>query len=578
MIQTVPLAALRASPLNPRKRFDDAAIDELAESIHTEGLLQNLVVRPSPDDPDKYEIAAGERRLRAMLRLDNQGRWPRDRLVPVVVRDLTDLQLLQLATTENLARADMTPIEEARAFQRMLELGSDVETIALETGLSERTVKTRLALAERLVQPAIEMLEAGEINLSQAQALTTASDETQVRILNSRNYQDEFYMDASDIRRAIANTDIPVSRAKFPLPQYTGTFTEPSIFDPDGEATFDDVDQFHRLQKAWKDKLVDAYKKSWAWVEETDYYSEYRYDKAERGEGPKTLGVVIEWNPHNGTLKVHEGLKKRKTEFTGRSSPKTAEKDPLALSQRHHAVINQHRTRALQTAVLEGPDDHRLATVVSIIGMLHLYWSDSLIRTDAVKLENASDHVQEIIADYDKLLDVENLLDLGYRYQARHERPTALMRALLERLNSFQLRQLQAALIALHVQAGGEYQDSARMDPTTYALWQAADPADHLPTWRELGSDWLQLYPKARLEQLHQEATGLESEGLTRKAMIAGILDHARPGWLDQVPPELAVQAPALIEAPWEDPHGVDGQDEDPYDYDEDLDEELVES
>src|SRR5690554_1432725 len=104
MIQEVPLAQLRASPLNPRKRFDDASIDELADSIATEGLLQNLVVRPSPDEEGVYEIAAGERRLRAMLRLDKRGKWPRDRLVPVVVRDLTDLQLLQLATTENLAR------------------------------------------------------------------------------------------------------------------------------------------------------------------------------------------------------------------------------------------------------------------------------------------------------------------------------------------------------------------------------------------------------------------------------------------------------------------------------------------
>lgn len=542
-VQMVPLASLHASSLNPRKRFDDASLDELAESIATEGLLQNLVVRPSSSDPEKFEIAAGERRLRAMLRLDNAGRWPRDRLVPVVVRDLTDLQLLQLATTENLARADMTPMEEARAFARMLELGSDVETIALETGLSERTVKLRLTLVQRLARQAIEMLEAGELNLSQAQALTAGSDETQARILRIRNYHGTFVMPAAAIRQNIAWSAIPVSRARFPLTQYQGSFTEPSIFDPDGEATFDDVDQFHRLQEAWKDKLAAGYEKTWGWVHVVEDYAHWLYETPDGKEhlAPKDLGVVIE-HKTDGTLTVHEGLKRRE-EPSASSTAGKPERDPLALSKKHKAVIHEHLERAAQAAIA-GKRTPALALL--IFSLLKPYGTDAITigtthlgqapnariknlhpaaRAHLDTLELGSATRQALTGDrYAPGTDEELLADLM-------STPDASLSGLL------------GILVGLSLRAGERY-GGGRLEPVFAAIWRHLvdeyEMSDHLPTWRELGADWLQMYPKARLEQLHADATGLEpNSNLTRNNLAAGILDHAKPGWLDQVPDDL---------------------------------------
>lgn len=579
-IQAVALANLRASNLNPRKRFDDAALDELADSIHAEGLLQNLVVRPHPGDPGLFEIAAGERRLRAMLRLAEQGRWPRDRLVPVVVRDLTDLQLLQLATTENLSRADMTPMEEARAFARMLELGSDVETIALETGMSIRTVRTRLTLAERLAPKAIELLDAGRLTLGQAQALTAANADAQERILVQSyafDYEDpeeSFPLSPESIKRSIRHRAVPVYRAKFPLSQYEGTFTEPSIFDPDAEATFDDVDQFHRLQRAWADKLVTGYKEAWGWVEEVSYYYSFEYETPAKTErlGPKDLGVVIEYQS-DGTLKVHEGLKRRSRSATGGTA--AAEKDPMALTGRHLEEIRRQRTRAVQRAVLAA--DPHVAVALALTALTNAYtWHDILpLRADPT--QDAAPEAQSAAEQLGSTIHPDLARGVGSpRYASATT--AALLKDLLEIAHSENAGRLLTAfrdLIAQHVVTEyGGIADSGRLLLTTLDA--------RLPTWRDLGADWLQLYPKARLEQLYADATGLEAGNLTRKAMIAGILDHPLGDWLDHVPDDLllpeASQAPG---GPGEEPGtGSDDEpdeDDDGSDYgdDEDALEEL---
>src|SRR5690606_32542896 len=124
------------------------------------------------------------------------------------------------------------------AFQRMLELGSDVDTIAAETGLSIPTVRKRLALVERLAPAALEALEAGRINLGQAQALTSGSIEAQERILSWRQADVAFDVTPQHIRSSLTRDAIPVSRAKFPRDWYKGTIVSPGIFDPDGEDVF----------------------------------------------------------------------------------------------------------------------------------------------------------------------------------------------------------------------------------------------------------------------------------------------------------------------------------------------------
>ena len=108
---TLPTAHLRAGKFQPRTVFED--IDMLVDSVRQYGLLQPILVRPVSGHPGEYEIVAGERRWRAAQKAQLHE-------VPVVVRSLDDLDTLQLALVENLQRADLSPVDEAQGYRRLM--------------------------------------------------------------------------------------------------------------------------------------------------------------------------------------------------------------------------------------------------------------------------------------------------------------------------------------------------------------------------------------------------------------------------------------------------------------------------
>ena len=132
----VALVDLRVGSLQPRKRFDDAAIAEMAASMSEKGVLQPLLVRPVDGG---YEIVAGERRYRAALVAGLTS-------VPVVVRELDDRQALEIAIIENLQREDLDDLEEAEAFQQLLGFGLTQEEVAKAVGKSRPAVANTLRL------------------------------------------------------------------------------------------------------------------------------------------------------------------------------------------------------------------------------------------------------------------------------------------------------------------------------------------------------------------------------------------------------------------------------------------------
>lgn len=549
-LQLVPHARIQPSPLNPRGAIDDDRLAELAASIRSEGLLQNLVVRPRADDA--FEIAAGERRWQAIRTLIEAGDLPEDHAVPVVVRDLTDLELLTLATTENMARADMHPVDEARAFARMLALGSDVETIALETGLSEGTVKKRLALVERLGEPAIEALQAGEITLGQAQALTLAGPVQQERMVRELTNAYGRSWTPAELRGAIKRQAIPASRARFDLAEYTGSLTQPSVFDEDGEATFDDVEQFHELQAAAVERLRAEYAKRWAWCEVTDYHRPWTYDQHEDDEDhdPAKLGVIIEYSASSGEVTIHERLEKRETQRLGGTSTGTgagsaaAEKDPLALTKKHGEILDEHRTRALQSAVTSD-ESGRVAMALACMGMMRAYhWSVLDVRShNQLPLEAVSQDVRETLNRFAREHPaLEAFLADGGGVVFSREREAAAMRALLD-LDDLPI--LFAALVARNVRIGGGYDPFERVDAA--AAEAAAHVGVQLPTYRQLGPGYLKLYSKPRLQQVAEALCGDHArawEGLTRAQIATNIFDTYGSD-LDTVPPELRMDAEA---------------------------------
>jgi ParB family chromosome partitioning protein len=162
--QTVPIEFLRPSPLQPRRRFDEAELDALARSIRERGVLQPLLVRPGGSGPAGYEIVAGERRWRAAQRAGLPE-------VPVVVKELSDRETLELALVENLQRADLSPLEEARAFRRLTEdYAHTQEDVAEAVGKSRSHVANTLRLLA--LPPSVqELVESGGLSAGHARAL-----------------------------------------------------------------------------------------------------------------------------------------------------------------------------------------------------------------------------------------------------------------------------------------------------------------------------------------------------------------------------------------------------------------------
>ena len=166
--QKLLLSELVANAQQPRTVFEDAALEELASSIAEKGVLQPLLVRPKGKG---YEIVAGERRFRA-AKLAGLTE------VPVVVRDLDDRETLEIALIENLQRENLNPLEEARAFQGLLELGLTQEQLAKTLGKGRSTIANGLRLLN-LSRDAQKALEDGLISAGHARAILSRPTDQQ---------------------------------------------------------------------------------------------------------------------------------------------------------------------------------------------------------------------------------------------------------------------------------------------------------------------------------------------------------------------------------------------------------------
>jgi ParB family chromosome partitioning protein len=165
----VPIGNLHPGRLQPRRRFDPAAIEALAASIRNQGILQPLVVRPLADRPLHFEIVAGERRWRAAQRAELHE-------VPVIVKPLRDRDALEIALIENIQREDLTALEEAEGFRLLIEqFGHTQEALATAVGKSRSHVANLLRLLG--LPPSVqEMLQDGRLSAGHARALITAHD------------------------------------------------------------------------------------------------------------------------------------------------------------------------------------------------------------------------------------------------------------------------------------------------------------------------------------------------------------------------------------------------------------------
>ncbi|MGE3646574.1 MAG: ParB/RepB/Spo0J family partition protein [Beijerinckiaceae bacterium] len=180
MLKRLPLELIAPNPEQPRKLFDAKKLEELAQSIQSAGLKQPITVRPAGQG--QYEIVMGERRYRAHKLLQDRGLLEGGTIL-CHVRKMDDEQRDLEAIIENLQRADVTPLEEARAYQRMIEGGMSVEDLAQKIGVAAFRVRERTQLLN-LAPVHLKLFESGNLDRQQAFEISRLENEAdQTRIV-----------------------------------------------------------------------------------------------------------------------------------------------------------------------------------------------------------------------------------------------------------------------------------------------------------------------------------------------------------------------------------------------------------
>ncbi len=170
-----PIEFLKPCPLQPRRRFDKESMEALAESIRSKGILQPLVVRSDSRYPGSYEIIAGERRWRAAQLAELHE-------LPIVVHNLSDREALEVGLVENIQRTDLTPIEEATGYSRLIdEFGHSQTELAKVIGKSRSHVANTLRLLG-LPDAVKAMVDDGRLSAGHARALLAADQENQAEM------------------------------------------------------------------------------------------------------------------------------------------------------------------------------------------------------------------------------------------------------------------------------------------------------------------------------------------------------------------------------------------------------------
>jgi ParB family transcriptional regulator, chromosome partitioning protein len=195
-LRELPVELISANPNQPRRRFDEDALNALAGSLGERGVLQPVLVRPRPGGT--YELVAGERRWRAAQIAGLTE-------IPALVRPRDDATALELALIENMAREDLNPIEEARACAALVEeLGLTREEVGRRVGRSRVAVSNLLRLLD-LPEEVIEEIERGRLTEGHGRALLLAEDHTARRLLARDAVREAWSMRVVEARARAAN-------------------------------------------------------------------------------------------------------------------------------------------------------------------------------------------------------------------------------------------------------------------------------------------------------------------------------------------------------------------------------------
>ncbi len=246
-VKTVNITKIEPNREQPRRNFDEEALEELAESIKQFGLLQPILVH---DKKSYYEIVAGERRWRAAKKAGLKE-------IPVIIKDLTDQEIVEISLIENIQRENLNPIEEAQAYKRLLtEFNLKQEEVAERVAKSRTAVTNSMRLL-KLCDKVQQMIVDDKITTGHARALITIDDPEQQSLIAERIYNEK--LSVRDVEKLVKNLNKPVKEKK------------PVSTDKGLEAVYQDIEE--NLKQRLSTKVNITPKGNGAGKIEIEFYS-----------------------------------------------------------------------------------------------------------------------------------------------------------------------------------------------------------------------------------------------------------------------------------------------------------------
>ena len=564
----IPLKGISSSELNPRKDFDEENLEELAASIFEKDLLQPIVVREPLQGV--FEIVAGERRFRALQLLLEKKKIADDYQVPCCIRNVDDLELIELATIENVQRNDLPILDQADAYTKMLELGSDISTIAIKTGLSEATIKRRLAISEKLCPDAKGLVREGFITIGQAEALTIVNFETQDSVLEAMEHGNlPADISPKQIRSMLIQEKYLVENAIFDIDLYLsegGTITSDLFGDsPD---SFDDAELFMKYQleaiELRKTELADK----WSWVKTSTSFLPWEY-KVHDGsdddialDSQDSLGAVIVLDQHSYEVTINESVidlrgqhidddeeeladfnpnssrsvsssdnplsKQSGQSTTSQSTPSVEDDKPKGFTTKAIIAVNNERTKALQHAVLNSKSQ-KLPLVIILMGLMES--NRVAIKQDIMGMDDVvlSDSLAELRESWKEKLAAftaeppPHIIEHRLQTKLSDVNQTSLFEFLLD-LKKNELENLLRYFAASSIAKWNKGTYKLEVDDFTTALVDVSHAEKALASTFSPEDAFFKLFSKDQLAVMQEELGQTSSTSLKKTEQITAIL------------------------------------------------------
>ena len=301
IVRNIPLDRLVLSPANVRKSPASASEDaELKASIRAGGLKQNLIVCPVSDEPERFAVTAGGRRLKALQELAAEGAIAGDCEVPCLVEEPD--AALETSLMENTVRAAMHPADEFAAMAALIDSGATVEAVAARFGVSERHVRQRLKLG-KLAPELLDAFRAGKASLEIITAFTLGADHA-AQLAVWGQLREQHYVSPHQIRRLLTGSAVPLDAdlglfVGIEAYEKAGGRVTRDLFSGDDDGFMDDAALVNRLAIEKLEQKAEELRADWAWAKavlDPDYgfLSHYRRIEPQPAEYPPEIAAELD--------------------------------------------------------------------------------------------------------------------------------------------------------------------------------------------------------------------------------------------------------------------------------------------